>query len=178
MSSFSALLGHPFPLPLPPALALPLRCAGTAIFAVKTKIVGKTTCKRQGEVCLWQIKQHRWLSSPELRTGEAGDTPGGVGVVSSWVIGDWDLFLALPWAGWGTWGSLYISSPNQREQLSPLQSAFRCDLAMDEELIMHPRQPSLSCPPTPPPTFGSRHSGQHFSHPKVCFALLPWHRVL
>lgn len=61
---------------------------------------------------------------------------------------------------------LCISSPNQREQYSPLQSALRCELAADEELIIHPRQPSPSCPPTPPPTFGSQHSGQHFSHPK------------
>lgn len=43
---------------------------------------------------------------------------------------------------------------------------------------MHPRQPSPSCLPTPSPTFGSRHSGQHFSHPKICFAHLLWHRVL
>lgn len=62
------------------------------------------------------MKQRCWLSSPELSTGEAGDTPGGVGVVSSWVTADGELFPALPRTGWGTWGSLYIPSPHQREQ--------------------------------------------------------------
>lgn len=144
-------------------------------FCSQNKIAGKITCKRQGEVRPRRFKPRCWLSRlGALHWGGRGH-PSGVGVVSSWVTADRGLFLAPPRAGWGAWGSLRVSSLNQKEQQSLLRSALRCELEMDEDLIMHPRQPSPPRQPTPSAAFGSRHSGQHISHPKICFALLPWH---
>lgn len=115
-------------------------------FCSQNKIAGKITCKRQGEVCPQRFKPRCWLSRlGALHWGGRGH-PSGVGVVSSWVTADRGLFPAPPRAGWGAWGSLRVSSLNQKEQQSLLRSALRCELEMDEDLIMHPRQPSPQLP--------------------------------